>query len=181
MFRDPTPRGHSMYNFFVGRQRWISERDYARRVAGSAVMMLAGQRYGLECLQRGADLNKRPCPGGVAPDVGVALARLEKHFAFVGLTDHWARSICLFHIRFGGPCLLHEFDNTHRTHYAHTSNDILKNKRPLGGLVDKADQTLYAHASARFWRDADKYKATAERCARDVCPEARHLFREPEP
>ena len=40
MFRDPTPRGHSMYNFFVGRQRWINERDYARRVAGSAVMML---------------------------------------------------------------------------------------------------------------------------------------------
>lgn len=36
---------------------------------------------------------------------------LVRRFAFVGLTDYWQESICLFHAMFGGHISKHEMDN----------------------------------------------------------------------
>ena len=41
----------------------------------------------------------------------VSFLRSEK-MAFVGLTDYWTESICLFHAMFGGNITAHEFTNT---------------------------------------------------------------------
>ena len=64
--------------------------------------MLAGTRYGLDC--------NRCCgcaapPGGGQPtaaETAKALDRLQRGFQYVGLTDDYALSVCLFHAKFGG-------------------------------------------------------------------------------
>ncbi|EGD79716.1 hypothetical protein PTSG_13088 [Salpingoeca rosetta] len=40
-----------------------------------------------------------------------SLLQDEAVFAFVGLTDHWKASVCLFHAMFGGNITKHEMDN----------------------------------------------------------------------
>ena len=62
------------------------------------MMMLAGQAYGLSCLWV-----KYGCNSSITPDVNTAISRLAG-FAFVGLTELYDLSICLFHAMHGGPC-----------------------------------------------------------------------------
>lgn len=44
-------------------------------------------------------------------DLKVAKSRLRKAFAFVGLTEFWNLSICLFHAEFGGEVSPASFQN----------------------------------------------------------------------
>ena len=172
MFREPIARANSMYNFFVRENhnlRWIDERAYAQRTAGSAVLMLAGQRYGLECL-----MQRAPC-SPVQPNTMLALKRLDTEFAYVGLTDEWALSICLFHAKFGGACLAHEFLNTHPTNSTHPTKSTALG-RPLGDFVDRDDNMLFSRAAERFWNDVHEYNVTSEHCARTICPAAASHF-----
>ena len=48
-------------------------------------------------------------PAHSVPDLKLALERLDTGFAFVGLTEAWARSICLFHLLCLHPELLCNF------------------------------------------------------------------------
>ena len=46
----------------------------------------------------------------------------ENDFAFVGLTEEWDLSVCLFHRMFGGECHVREFLDVRpgsTPHYAH--------------------------------------------------------------
>ena len=169
MFREPASRSNSMFNYFINARSgpWIDERMYAKRVAGSAVMMLAGQRYGLDCLKR-----TKPCMRGT-PNTELALRRLETEFAFVGLTNHWALSICLFHAMFGGPCLSHEFLNTRPTNHTKPAKKAASTASGswLGNFVDRDDSALFSKAKARFCADVAKHRVTFERCAQ-ICPAA---------
>ena len=170
MFREPASRSNSMYNYFINAQsgNWIDERTYARRVAGSAVMMMAGQRYGLDCLMRARSCKR------ATPNTELALRRLKTEFAFVGLTNNWALSICLFHAIFGGPCLAHEFLNTRPTHTNPRKPPPATNTTSgawLGNFVDKDDSALFSKAKTRFCADVAKHHVTLERCAR-ICPAA---------
>lgn len=166
-FREPNRRAHSMYNYFVGDSKWIDERKYAMQIKGSAVAMLAGQRFGLVCVRK--DFGCKP----ILPKTELAVSRV-KEFAFIGLTDEWNLSICLFHAMFGGECYAHEFLNTHPTKACTSCGDDLS--KPLGGIVDEADQELFRHAAARFWSDVRLHNVSAERCAAVVCPAARSVF-----
>merc|ERR1719293_85471 len=40
-----------------------------------------------------------------------AVDHMATDYAFVGLTDHYELSVCLWHLRFGKPCLSVEFKN----------------------------------------------------------------------
>ena len=62
------------------------------------MMMLAGQAYGLSCLWL-----KYGCNLSITPNANKAISRLAG-FAFVGLTELYDLSICLFHAMHGGPC-----------------------------------------------------------------------------
>merc|ERR1719310_2223786 len=44
-------------------------------------------------------------PDPSSDDVSVAIDMLHDGFAFVGITDQWALSVCLFRVMFGGQCL----------------------------------------------------------------------------
>ena len=80
---------------------------------GTAVTMVTGQRtYGLNCIACG--FNCKP----LVPDVKRAVDRLET-FAFVGLVEEWALSICLLHTMHGPTfhserCNAAEFGNSRK-------------------------------------------------------------------
>ena len=47
---------------------------------------------------------QRRCSKSDPVDVALAKRRLLEGFAFVGLAERWALSVCLLHVRFGGRC-----------------------------------------------------------------------------
>ena len=81
-----------------------------------------------------------------------ATRRVLHDFAFVGLTDRWNASVCLFHAKYGGEVYAAEFANSRPG-----------GKRPSLGsgateasehlLDDPYDSALYASAMARFSHD----------------------------
>ena len=186
---------------------------YARRVIGTSAKMLAGQADGLSCGSTfapnmpstkaasnldniasrggsgggGASSRRLPqpiaCDGSVVPNVRLALHRLRRGFAFVGLTEEWALSICLFHAALGGACHAVEFENARpspepeargrstywsRKEKAETLADVDR-------VADPYDEAVYAAAKARFWRDVSTHKLTSDKCTQ-LCPAARRQF-----
>ena len=131
-FRNPALRAQSAYTHFVLGNRAPgpgveSQAEYASSIRGSqttmlagqacthmhtchtacyaharayapSMMMLSGQAYGLSCLWL-----KYGCNTSITPDANKAISRLAG-FAFVGLTELYDLSICLFHAMHGGPC-----------------------------------------------------------------------------
>ena len=61
---------------------------------------------------------KGPCNQNLVPDVKSAIERIDTGFSFVGITEAWALSVCLFHSIFGGSCLPIEFINNRPGHYS---------------------------------------------------------------
>lgn len=141
---------------------------------GSATAQLAGQAHGLECIHgrigdaAGPYNLWRRCADGArpTPDVATALARLAG-FAFVGLTNEYARSVCLFHLMHGGRCRAAEF---------HNGNPTWQHALPHGAAAavdadDAYDEELYAAARRRFWSDVRRFGASDETCSR-ICTDA---------
>jgi len=204
-FREPRRRLASMWYFFspgfrltrhrANRIPHINVSFYAARVAGSATLMVTGQRHGLECLAA-----QFPCTQVGQPNVALALSRLDG-FAFVGLTEEWSLSICLFHAMFGGRCLPGELGNARPTPRhrgpidklygdinassglpAHHSSGKSGGSHPtshaalletLQRATDAADEALYAAVERRFWADVRRHNVTREGCVL-TCPTASH-------
>jgi hypothetical protein len=99
-----------------------------------------------------------------------ALERLPQ-LGFVGLTDHWEMSMCLWHAKFGGECLPAEFKNVrpgpHRAEY---------DEKTLGASTNWNDQAIYDKAAELFVKDLEKYEVNPHTCATKYCPEVAHLF-----
>ena len=187
MFRDPLQRALSAYFYFAlpdksrGGDR-LSFARYFQRTKGTAVKQLAGQSTsGMECNILGrSQLHGRwiTCrePRVLVPNVTVAIHRLEDGFRFVGLTDFYNLSICLFHTMVPGPCRAYEFFNNNRgaLHSDHGVQTALCNLS-LADTVDEFDQPLYDVAKQRFWADVRQYELTPESCA-GLCGEPETSF-----
>jgi len=128
----------------------------------------------------------RACAG--ASDVREAIGRLRR-YAFVGLSEHWHISVCLFHRRLGGAAVPAEFELTRpSTSVAKRSgwydeSELLPAKLLASGAASSAsfsstgeassadpmatpetlDAVLYAFAQMRFLRELGE--ATGWRCA----------------
>lgn len=155
MFREPEQRIIAGYNQnchdVPGRDHTL--RSYAEMVAGCSVKMLNGQ----EC---GANIT-------VTSDmVKHGIRRIEEGFAFAGLTEEWALSVCLFHTMYGGKCHPREFVDV-RPGLMH--RDMPYDISELDGWVDPFDGALYAHASTVFWDNIAKYGVSPDMCKRTVC------------
>ncbi|CAK8993769.1 Uncharacterized protein SCF082_LOCUS3650 [Durusdinium trenchii] len=94
-------------------------------------------------------------------DVAKALERLEDGFAFVGLQEEWELSVCLFHTKFGGPCLAVDFDDIRPTRGQNSSTyDV----HVLNGWTDDFDRKVYAKAKNIFESDLLKFGVSHETC-----------------
>ena len=119
------------------------------------------------------------------PDLALARERLERGFAFVGLVERWALSMCLFCRAFGVRCVRNLFGNSRPTLSAtkggrHASAKAAAHTPELlAAFDDAADQQVYDWAVARFERELAARNLTDESCARDVCPDAADLFAVP--
>ena len=172
MFREPESLLESMWRFFGpsffrcrgGAKHFASAElpifnvsAYAARVAGSAVLQVAGQRHGYDCV-----MFAMKCQAAV-PNVSKAIARLEG-FAFVGLTGLWNASICLFHammqsIESPGPVSPLELQISRPTRSnAHSG-------LPDGAPQDEAYRKFYAACRRRFCNDWLQYNMSSSACA----------------
>ena len=111
-------------------------------IAGCMTRMLTGKTCAEGSVARGA----APFDGGKALvlDAKKTIAGL----AFVGLTERWNETVCLFHRMFGGSINPAEFMNFHHNH-KHGSQ-LLYQEDSLNGFRDDADEEIYAAAQQRF-------------------------------
>merc|ERR1712056_70572 len=85
---------------------------------------------------------------------GLLSHRVDKidEMGFVGLTEEYSLSVCLWHTRFGGDCSNIEFDNfrpgTNHTKGGYNTSNFTA--ASIAILLD--EETVYEKAKARFWR-----------------------------
>merc|ERR1719436_1784591 len=114
-------------------------------VQGCTVRMLT---HALETGSKCGDMS--PLTEG---DMELASSRLEK-FAFVGLTEQWDLSICLWRAMFGGLCYGSDLSNTR---LAPGRSTPLHDVSVLDGFVDHIDGELYSKAHKIFERNLQLY------------------------
>lgn len=161
MIRKPSDRSFSSWRFFAPHS---DVKEYSERIKGVTTKMLAGQAYGLECHNEQAVCRKQE------PNVDLALDRLDG-FKFVGLTEKWDLSICLFHKMFGGKCSQMEFANMRPTKPG--------KEKPVNlfeNIIDPYDDKVHAKASEIFEQNMLKYGVTRDVCERQICPDVTGVF-----
>ena len=125
--------------------------DYAhlgpRRIDAAASQIYAAWPGLRGCATR--LLTGRPCNAASAAlgpdDAALAIARLRRDFAFVGLTEHFDVSVCLFGAMFGGAFSEANMLQNYRPS-AHTAHL----ERLLPDYVDEHDDAVYAEAERLF-------------------------------
>jgi len=133
---------------------------YAPAVAGCQVRMMLGKPCGPGNSHRyeGYSLVREE-------DVDHAIRVVEEEFAFVGITEEWALSVCLFHKMFGGSCHQREFLNV-RPGESHSSDEYETDI--LEGFIDEADGKLYAKALQIFSSNLHSFGVSRESCT-SIC------------
>lgn len=159
MFRQPEQRvasgfHHDRHDYWDKNSTMA---DYARHVRGCAVRMMTGYTCG--CFEVS---NESSCPKGNANvnAVNAAVKNLKTQFAFVGLTDQFDLSICLFHKQFGGNCHTREFKQLRPGNHAQPQY----NTSMLNGFVDSADGELYDEAKRIFWDEVARFDVHRRSC-----------------
>lgn len=120
-------------------------------------------------------LNGSSCAGGddsasLLSIVGLA-SRINQ-LGFVGITDQYAWSVCLWHTRFGGPCHASEFGNYRKGphHDATGYREVSLLSLAARGMLAQ-DRIVYKWALRRFHAEVLKYGVTPAHCRR-ICPDA---------
>mmetsp|Transcript_10321 Transcript_10321/g.24332 ORF Transcript_10321/g.24332 Transcript_10321/m.24332 type:complete len:291 (-) Transcript_10321:104-976(-) len=172
MFRQPEQRLLSMYydeqhNFF--NYSFCGERSqpnpplsvYKEMAAGMATLMLT-----VDCdLVEHQFYKFPPCTRSMAEEA----VRRVSGFAFVGITEEWDLSVCLFHAMFGGACHAGEFENVRpgpemKTKWGYDTS-------VLEGFRDEFDGMVYQEALKIFRQNALLHNVSLESC--QPCFEAR--------
>ena len=101
-------------------------------------------------------------------EMAQALHRLRTGFIFIGITEQWDLSICLFHAKYGGKCNAYETLNTRPGRYLDDAHPSYYDTDELNGFVDIFDRQLYMEALAIFERDVEQFGLSHEYCQK-VC------------
>jgi len=168
MLRQPEQRLISMYYYFGAlgfygvdnetSRAWVydtespSLREYAEWNGGCTVRQLT------------MDV---PFPYATVPlptseDVSVAINVLQEGFAFVGITEQWDLSVCLFRAMFGGQCHSSDFLNTRP---GDNSSGSDYDTSELNGWVDIWDGPVYSEALLMFESTRNIYGVDSQWCA----------------
>lgn len=158
MFRNPITRilsafHHNLHSFRMGpgsnrkmRNKVKSVEDFANwpGISGCQTKMMLGQFCGKSFTKHVPDVPQEK--------IKEAVEKVKK-FSFVGLTEYWNLSICLFHAQFGGEISSTEFENSRMGVYTHTqsSTDDIKD------VKDSVDEVIYKEALRVFVQRLEKY------------------------
>jgi hypothetical protein len=131
----------------------ISPLEYAKCVENCTANMLTG----------------RSCDHSALVDVDRAV-KLVDEVGFVGLTDEWALSICLWHRRFGGRMLPSELKRLRSSFEGSTENGITKfdEHTLLGRWRPESEYAVFDTATRRFWREIDEFGVDPESCEQEA-------------
>lgn len=114
-------------------------------IAGCMTRMLTGGRCAESSASAPALLSKLRFPS--SSHRVAAAKKVIRTMSFVGLTERWDESVCLFHRLFGGKVDPQELQDMHLgKRGAHVDYD----ESELKGFVDHDDEAVYAAAVARF-------------------------------
>ncbi|CAE7676867.1 hypothetical protein AK812_SmicGene10751 [Symbiodinium microadriaticum] len=129
---------------------------YARYpgIAGCTARMLTGG----DCAEASSKRNGEPFDGG-RQRLRQALEMLED-MAFVGLTERWDESVCLFHRMFGGSVSTAQLVDFH----SGGSHQDLYDESVLNGFRDQVDEKIYAAAERRFEKLLEQYVGDGSVC-----------------
>eukprot|EP00747_Dinoflagellata_sp_TGD_P164451 gnl/TRDRNA2_/TRDRNA2_184418_c0_seq1.p1 gnl/TRDRNA2_/TRDRNA2_184418_c0~~gnl/TRDRNA2_/TRDRNA2_184418_c0_seq1.p1 ORF type:complete len:329 (+),score=34.45 gnl/TRDRNA2_/TRDRNA2_184418_c0_seq1:95-1081(+) len=134
-------------------------------VANSAISPVA---YG-KCVQRcyANMLIGAPCGAKVPTNTALAIARL-KNFSFVGLTDYWMLSICLWHKKMGGQPLPIELANNRPGSIGQNGTTRKYDAQALfGKWKPPIDMQIYKAGADKFWAEIEAHKITEKSCEDD--------------
>jgi hypothetical protein len=122
-------------------------------------------------------LTGQECGSRTAPDYEKALRRLEHDYAFIGITDEYDLSVCLFHAMFPtlGKCREVEFGNA-RVGSNHTPGSKYDAASLLGDGFAPGDGPIYAKALEIFQANLKKYNVNRETCEKVHCRDAARFF-----
>lgn len=81
----------------------------------------------------------------------------------MGLQEAWLLSVCLFHVKFGGPCREVDFFDTRPGLSNDTSSEY--DTSELNGWVDELDRPVYAEAQKMFYDDVLRFGVSHESCS----------------
>ena len=85
-------------------------------------------------------------PFNVQPStLTTAIQRLREGFWFVGLTEQWNLSVCMFNIMLNSPCRPEHFEKTHPSGAREPYNTSI-----INGVLDRYDTLLYGVAEQLF-------------------------------
>ncbi len=188
MFRKPESLAESALKYFgKARRSGLTLKQYSEKVWGTTTSMLTGQTAnGLQCLENPLR-NRCPWQKFKVPDLRLAIQRLDD-FAFVGLTEEWALSICLLHAQHGGKCRKVELANSRNTsnywleHQMSKNDDALRTTDTTNATYDPYDGELYKAVKKRFWADVKRAGLWRKGCeaqlVKDGCMEPGFVMRE---
>ena len=143
---------------------------YAECVRGCSAHMLTGRWCGDEGPPEWSENSKalvvdaKPAEQNTSALAGKAVEVLQRSAGFIGLTDHWAATICLWHKRFGGECLASEMADTRPGSYR---PDISMDSQWNG---DEVDERVYDAGAAIFWAQLAAHGLTGPTACEKVCP-----------
>lgn len=151
MFRQSEQRIISgfKHNLHDCSNKKLSLPEYARVVAGTGVRMMNGLYPGRTGHKVTQDM------------VDTAIDRLETGFAFVGLTEEWALSVCLFYKMFGGKPSKRDFLDVRQ---GANHSDHLYDVSGLENYTDPFDGPVYEKAKSIFWSNVARFNATRPAC-----------------
>ena len=160
----PSPWGWENVKFINASKRGkdMTFQEYLQNMAGCQT----------KSLTRGVPY---PCTEAspVKPKELDAALEILRGFAFIGLTDEWELSICLWHAMFGGDLYSIELANI-RPHRKNVSNDVVT-KITNEVRLDFADGAIYFAAKSWFHEKLLQFDVTKEKCEKFCAQEAHEL------
>jgi len=165
-FRDPDQRILSAYHFRVDALAqqgcgmppgpYYSLLDTAESFKGGMTYQLVSEyQFAPPALPNFTNLTRE--------DAAAAARRVQEGFAFVGITEMWDLSICMFHKMFGGPCLASDFEDANPTYPGKTAHTVYDTSE-LKGWHDDIDEVVYASALDAFHKNRILYKVSHSTC-----------------
>lgn len=159
--------------------------DYAVKCKGCSTKMLSRMDLGEVFTPNTMVRLNQPCacPATAPPsseEVELAVSRVRT-MPFVGLTEEWHLSVCLFHTKFGGECMEEDFLNSRPSESNLESQGLSKkegsyDKLELHNFVDEADGKVYAEAMRVFQEDLVRFGVTPESCSQWCWPMYSDVF-----